>query len=297
MRFVLAGSSGFLGTALRDRLAQEGHDVVRLVRGPAATPSESSWDPYAGQVDEVVVGGSDVVINLAGSPIGRWPWTRDYRRSILRSRVATTATLARAVAAANRPPAYLAGSGVARYGDDRGPELLDESSSDGTGFLADVARAWEDATRPAQTAGARVCHLRSSVVLGPGGGAFGLMSLPFRLGVGGRIGSGRQWFSAVSLDDWVRAVLHLARDGQATGPYNLACPTPATNADFTAILAGALHRPALVRVPAAPLRAALGGLADPLLGSLRVVPQRLTAAGFSFDHPDLDAVVRAALRR
>ncbi|MEJ7630800.1 MAG: DUF1731 domain-containing protein [Nocardioidaceae bacterium] len=122
------------------------------------------------------------------------------------------------------------------------------------------------------------------------------MSLPFRLGVGGRIGSGRQWFSAVSLDDWVRAVLHLARDGQATGPYNLACPTPATNAT-TAILAGALHRPALVRVPAAPLRAALGGLADPLLGSLRVVPQRLTAAGFSFDHPDLDAVVRAALRR
>jgi len=297
MRWVIAGSSGYLGTALRDRLAQEGHDVVRLVRGPSATPSESTWDPYAGEVDQAVVGGADVIVNLAGAPIARWPWTATHRQSILRSRVVTTATLARAVAAAASPPAFLAGSGVARYGADRGDEVLTESASDGDGFLADVVRAWEDAAQPAVAAGARVCHLRTSVVLGPGGGAFSLLSLPFRLGLGGRLGSGRQWFSAVSLGDWARAVLFLAADDRASGPYNIACPEPATNADFTQVLAAALHRPAKLSVPAAALRATLGGLAAQVLGSLRVVPQRLTAAGFGFDQPDLPAVVRAALQR
>lgn len=297
MRWVIAGSSGYLGTALRDRLAQEGHDVVRLVRGAATTPTESSWDPYAGEVDQAVVGGADVVVNLAGAPIARWPWTATHRQSILRSRVVTTATLARGVAAAASPPVFLAGSGVARYGADRGDEVLTESSSDGDGFLADVVRAWEDAAQPAVAAGARVCHLRTSVVLGPGGGAFSLLSVPFRFGVGGRLGSGRQWFSAVSLGDWVRALLFLATDPGASGPYNIACPQPATNADFTAILAGALHRPAKLTVPAGPLRVTLGGLADQLLGSLRVHPQRLTAAGFDFEEPDLDAVVRTALQR
>lgn len=297
MRFVISGSSGFLGTALRDRLARDGHEVVRLVRGSAATPSESTWDPYAGEVDEAVVGGADVVVNLAGASIAHWPWTADHRRSILRSRVVTTATLARAVAAAASPPTFLAGSGVARYGDDRGDQELAESAADGEGFLADVVRAWEDAAQPARDAGARTCHLRTSVVLGPGGGAFSLMSLPFRVGLGARLGQGRQWFSAVSLDDWVGATLFLANDAETSGPYNIACPQPVTNAEFTRVLASALHRRAPLRVPSLALRATLGGLATQVLGSLRVLPRRLTEAGFAFEHHDIDSVVRAALRR
>ena len=296
MRFLIAGSSGFLGTALRDRLAREGHEVVRLVRGGAATPSESSWDPYAGQVDSAVVAAADVVVNLAGAPVARWPWTAAYREQIRRSRVVTTATLARAVASAPTPPVLLSGSGVNRYGDDRGTELLTERSSDGTGFLAGVVREWEAATEPAAAAGARVCHLRAGAVLDRGGGAFPLMSLPFRLGAGGRIGSGQQYVSTISRHDWARAVLFLATNAGAAGAYNLTCPQPTTNAEFTRALAGALHRPAVLRVPAPVLRATLGGLAGTILGSLRVVPQRLTEAGFRFDHPDVDAVIGAAVR-
>ncbi|MGI8675804.1 MAG: TIGR01777 family oxidoreductase [Nocardioidaceae bacterium] len=297
MRFVIAGSSGFLGTALRDHLAGGGHTVIRLVRGSAATPSESTWDPHAGAVDTDVVAAADVVVNLAGAPIAHWPWTTAYRREILRSRVAATSTLARAVASASRPPVFLVASGIAGYGDDRGAEVLTESSTDGSGFLAGVVRAWEDAAEPARHAGARVCHLRNGLVLGPGGGAFTVMSLPFRLGLGGRIGSGRQYFSAVSLADWVRAVSFLAATDDAEGRYNVSCPHPGTNADFTRLLAAALHRPAIMWVPAVALRTALGGLADQVLGSLRVYPQRLTEAGFEFQHPDLAAIVRAALRR
>ncbi len=296
MRFVVAGSSGFLGTALRDRLARDGHEVVRLIRGDAATPSESSWDPYAGEVDAEVIAGADVVVNLAGAPIERWPWTDAHREQIRRSRVESTATLAAAVAAAPDPPVLLAGSGASRYGGDRGGETLPESSSDGTGFLAEVVRDWETATAPAAAAGARVCHLRTTVVLGPGGGAFALMSLPFRLGLGGTIGSGEQYFPAISLSDWVSAVLFLAATPDAAGAYNLAAPEPVTNAEFTAILAERLHRPARLRAPASLLRAVLGDLAQTLLGSLRVVPERLLAAGFSFEQPDMAAIVRAALR-
>ncbi len=297
MRFVIAGSSGYLGSALREDLARQGHDVVRLVRGPAGTPAESSWDPYADSVDADVVAAADVVVNLAGAPIAHWPWTAAYRQSILRSRVTSTATLARAVASAARPPAFLVASGIAGYGDDRGDEELSESSADGSGFLAGVVRAWEDAAGPARDAGARVCHLRNGLVLGAGGGAFTVMSLPFRLALGGRIGSGRQYFSAVSLADWVRAVSFLAATPDAEGRYNVSCPHPVTNAEFTRILAAALHRPAVLQVPAVVLRTVLGGLADQVLGSLRVHPQRLTEAGFDFQHPDLETVVRAALRR
>jgi len=297
VRFVIAGSSGFLGTALRNHLAGDGHSVVRLVRGSAATPSESTWDPDDGDVDADVVAAADVVINLAGAPIAHWPWTTDYRQEILRSRVATTGTLARAVASAARPPAFLVASGIGGYGDDRAAEVLTEASTDGSGFLASVVRAWEDAARPARDAGSRVCHLRNGLVLGPGGGAFTVMSLPFKLGLGGRIGSGRQYFSAVSLTDWVRAVSFLAAANDADGRYNVSCPHPGTNANFTRTLAAALHRPAVLPVPAVVLRTVLGGLAEQALGSLRVFPQRLTEAGFEFQHPDLEAIVAAALRR
>ncbi|MBA2638973.1 MAG: TIGR01777 family protein [Nocardioidaceae bacterium] len=296
MRVVVAGSSGFLGTALRDRLARAGHTVVRLVRGTASTPTESHWDPYAGEVDADVIATADVVINLAGAPIAHWPWTAAYRRTLLTSRTATTGTLARAVARVGGAPALVNGAGVGAYGD-RGDEVLTERSSRGDTFLAGVVREWEEATQPAVDAGSRVVTLRSGVVLHPSGGALRLMQVPFRLGVGGRLGSGRQWFSPISLDDWTAAVLWLAEHDNASGPHNLVGLTPVTNAAFTAAMGAVLHRPTVLPVPAAPVRLALGGLAIELLGSMRVQPAHLQAGGFTWQHPDVASMLRAGFGR
>lgn len=295
MRIVAAGVSGFLGTALRDAWAQEGHEVVQLVRGEAAGPAQSSWDPYAGQVDHDVVASADAVVNLAGAPIAHWPWTASYKRTLLESRVATTATLARALVDTGSSATWLNASGMAAYGDDRGDEVLTEKSSAGQGVLAEVVRQWEAATRPAQDAGVRVCTLRTGVVLHRSGGALRTMLLPFRLGSGARIGSGQQYFSVISRRDWVRATLQLLTSPDASGAYNLTGPQPPTNAEYTRALADALHRPAALAVPAAPLRLVLGDLSAELLGSLRVVPQRLLDAGFAFEDPDVRSAVGSAL--
>lgn len=296
MRYVLAGASGFLGTALRARLADAGHEVVRLVRRPAAAASESTWDPYAGEVDADLVAGADVVVNLAGVSLVRWPWTESYRRQILESRIWTTDTLATSIAGAATPPVYVVASAVARYGVDRGDELLTEDSSDGTGFLTDVVRAWEGAADPARETRARVCHLRSGVVIDRSGSALRLMRPPFSLGLGSRIGSGAQYFPIISLDDWVRATLFVA-ESDVSGAFNLVGPEPPTNAEFTQALAGALHRPAFLRAPAVVLRTVFGDVSGELLGSRRVLPKRLADAGFEFDHRDVDAIVAAGLHR
>lgn len=295
MRIVAAGASGFLGTALRDAWARGGHEVVQLVRGEASGPAQSRWDPYAGEVDRDLIASADAVVNLAGAPIAHWPWTQSYQRTLLESRVRTTGTLARALADTASPTAWLNASGIAAYGDDRGDEVLTEESPPGSGVLADVVRQWEAATQPAQDAGVRVCHLRSGVVLDRGGGALRTMLLPFRLGGGARIGSGRQYFSVIALRDWVRATVHLLEADDAAGAYNLTGPQPPTNAEYTRALAAALHRPAALAVPARPLRLVLGGLSSELLGSLRVLPQRLLDAGFEFEHPDVRSAVDAAL--
>jgi len=297
VRYVIAGSSGFLGTALRARLADQGHEVVRLVRRPAASASESTWDPYSGDVDTDLVTGADVVINLAGVNLGRWPWTESYRRLILESRVRTTATLATAIAAAADPPAFVVASGASRYGNDRGDETLTEDSSDGSGFLADVVRDWEAAADPARDAGARVCVLRSGVVIDKSGSALRLMWLPWWLGLGARIGSGAQYFPIISLADWTRAAIFVAEQPDASGPYNMVGPKPATNAQFTRALAEALHRPAFLSAPAVLLQAVLGDVAGELIGSRRVLPKRLVDAGFHHDHPDVEAIVSAGLHR
>jgi uncharacterized protein (TIGR01777 family) len=296
VRYVLAGASGFLGTALRARLADAGHEVVRLVRRPAAAASESTWDPYAGEVDAGLVAGADVVVNLAGVSLVHWPWTESYRRQILQSRIRTTETLARAIADAATPPALVVASAVARYGVDRGDERLTEDSSDGEGFLPDVVRAWEAAADPARESGARVCHLRSGVVIDRSGSALRLMRLPFWLGLGSRIGSGAQYFPIISLEDWVRAALFVT-GSDGSGAFNLAGPEPPTNTEFTQALASALHRPAFLRAPAIVLRTVLGDVSWELLGSRRVLPKRLADAGFEFDHRDVDAIVAAGLHR
>ena len=296
MRFVLAGSSGFLGTALRDRLAREGHEVVRLVRGEAATPAESRWDPYTGVVDADLLAAADVVVNLAGAPLVRWPWTASYRQTILDSRTATTSTLANTLAETGATAALISGSGVDAYGE-RGDAVLTETSERGSTFLADVVRAWEEATDPATEAGCRVVTLRTGMVLDGSGGALQLLQIPFRVGVGGRMGSGSRWMSTISRDDWVSAVVWLATATDASGPHNLVAPEPVTSGDFAAIMGRVLNRPAALPVPAAPARLVLGPMSEVALGSLRVKPAALQAQGFEWEHPDLESILRHAFGR
>jgi uncharacterized protein (TIGR01777 family) len=295
MKILIAGASGFLGGALRAELTAAGHDVHRLVRREPAGADEHRWDPDVGEVSSELVAGVDAVVNLAGSPIAQWPWTTARRQEILQSRVRTTGTLARAIAEAPTPPAFVVASGIAIYGGDRGAEELDESSSVGTGFLADVVRAWEAAADPARAAGGRVVHLRTGVVAHASGGALKLMLPVFRLGLGGRLGSGRQYFALISLRDWVAAVSFLLEHPGAEGPFNLVGPEPPTNADFTRALAGRLRRPAVMWAPERPLRLVLGGLANELFGSFRIRPTRLVEAGFQHRDRDVDSVLQAAL--
>ncbi|MGH3367647.1 MAG: TIGR01777 family oxidoreductase [Nocardioidaceae bacterium] len=294
MRYVIAGSSGFLGTALRDRLARAGHQVVRLMRSDSPSPYASGWNPYAGQVDLDVIDSADVVVNLAGAPIIRL-WTPTRRRAILDSRVATTATLARAIATVDASPVLLAQSGVHAYGADRGDTVLTEDTVPSGGqFMYQVVREWERATEPAAEAGSRVCNLRTGAPLGRRGGALQVMLPAFQLGLAGPVGGGAQYFPAISLEDWLSAVLFLGEDPDANGPFNLAGPEPATNAEFTTALGKALHRPTAVRVPAFAVRVA-GELSDQLLGSLRVVPQALRRRGYEFRHRTINEIVAAAL--
>jgi uncharacterized protein len=301
VRVVVAGASGFLGTALRRALADRGDDVVRLVRGPVESAAESRWDPTRAEVDDGVIAAADVVVCLSGANLFRPPWTSAYKQTLRSSRVGPVATLARsvarAVAGADGNPAFLAGSAIGYYGPDRGDAMLDETSPPGSGFVSELVQDWERAAHPAEKAGARVCYLRSGIVLDRSGGALPLMRLPFWLGLGGRIGSGRQYFSVVSLADWVGAVMFLATEASSAGPYAVTAPAPPTNAEFTRELAAELRRPAILRVPAAPLRLLLREAAGELLGSLRVIPRRLEEAGFGFRDRDVAAVLARGLSR
>lgn len=296
MEILLAGASGFLGTSVRQRLAEDGHRIRRLVRRPSSEPDTYEWDPYRGALPREALQRVDAVVNLAGAPIAHWPWTSSYRKVLLDSRVKTTETIASALTRLDAPPpALVNASAIGYYGTDREDEDLDEQASQGEGFLADVVAQWEAATRPVAAAGGRVVLLRTAVVLDDSGGALKRIKVPFSLGVGGRLGDGRQWFSTISLPDWVSAVVRAVTDDAMTGPYNLAVPEPATNADLTRLLGELLHRPTLVRVPAFALRALLGELSGELLGSLKVRPTRLLASGFEFAHPDLESELHAAL--
>jgi len=297
VRVVVAGSSGFLGTALRDRLARDGHDVVRLVRGSASTPSESAWDPAAGQVDDELIGSADAVVNLAGASLTRWPRTESYKQTILDSRLATTETVAAAIGRTGGTTTLLNASGADAYGTPGEAVCTESTPPRGKTFLSEVVRQWEGATRVASDAGARVVLLRSGAVLHRDGGAVRVMQIPFRLGLGGRVSSGRQWFSWISRDDWVGAVSFLLTRPETAGPTNLVGPQPVTNAELTRALGEVLHRPTVLVAPALPLRLVVGDLADQVLGSLRVVPGVLSDAGYSFQHPDIRSALAAAFNR
>ena len=295
MRFVLAGASGFLGRAWAEYLTAHDHEVTRLVRGEPTGPDEVRWDPYAGSLDRALVESADVVANLAGAPLAHWPWTESYKKTFLVSRVVTTRVLAEAVAASDRKPVLVAQNGVAGYGD-RGAEVITEDTPvDGDTFIAEVTRAWEAAAQPAAEAGARLVVLRTGVVLDRSGGALKAMLPAFRLGVGGPIGSGKQYFATISLQDWLHAASVLAYDENASGAYNLVGPDTTTNAEFTTELGKALHRPTFLRVPATPLRVAGGVAGGELLSSARVEPRRLLEQGYAFAHTDVADRIRAAL--
>jgi uncharacterized protein len=295
MRILLAGASGFLGTAWRRHLDREGHEVVRLVRGEPSGAGESRWDPYAGQLDASLLEDVDVVANLAGAPLAHWPWTPSYKRTFLDSRVLTTRTLAEAIAHSGRKPAFVAQNGVAGYGDRGDLTLTEESTADASTFMGRVTVLWEQATTAAAQAGARVVVMRTGIVLDHAGSALRPLVPLFRAGLGGPIGSGKQYFPTISLRDWVRAATYLATTASASGVYNVTGPNATTNAEFTAEMARMLHRPALVRAPAWAVRKVLGEVSSELLGSARVEPARLEQEGFVFEDRTLNERLAAAL--
>jgi uncharacterized protein (TIGR01777 family) len=296
VRVLVSGSSGLIGTALVPRLRSHGHEVIRLIRRPTDDADTARWDPARGELDDGALEGIDAVIHLAGEGIGERRWTDEQKRRILDSRVAGTDLLARAIAAQSNAPILFSGSAIGLYGD-RGDEELTEESGPGTGFLADVVKAWEGATEPAEDAGARVVHLRTGVVLAANGGALKRMLTPFKLGLGGRIGSGKQWFSWITLGDEVRAIERALDDADLSGPLNLCSPNPVTNAEFTKTLGAVLRRPTFLPTPTFGLKAMLGGelVEEMLLGGQRVLPARLTANQFDFAQPELEGALRALL--
>ena len=294
--YLLSGASGFIGSALTESLRRDGHRVARLGRGAV----DVRWSPERGDVDAEALArlAPDVVINLAGEPIAQ-RWSADRKRRIRDSRVKGTQALAHALAAIPRKPsAIVSGSAIGYYGADRGDELLTEDSAPGDDFLADVARAWEGATLTASNAGIRVAHIRTGIVCGREGGVLAKMLPPFQAGVGGPLGSGRQWMSWISLTDTVRAIRFVAETAAARGAFNLVAPTPERNADFAHALGRVLNRPAVVPAPTFVLTAMFGEMARAtILANQRVAPKRLAGAGFEFRHPRLEDALREELRR
>lgn len=291
----MTGASGLLGAALMPALRSAGWTPRAVVRR-SARGGEVQWDPAAGTIDQAALEGVSAAVHLAGESIAAGRWTDEAKRRIRDSRVLGTRLLAETLAHLRTPPRVLvSASAVGIYGD-RGDDRLDEASELGADFLARVGKEWEAAARPAADAGVRVVYLRFGIVLAREGGALGRMLTPFRLGLGGPLGSGRQWMSWIALDDAVRAVLEVLRNEAASGPINAVAPEPVRNAEFAARLGEALHRPAVIPAPAFALRALFGELADgALLASQRVYPARLAALGFHFHYPTLPAALEAIL--
>lgn len=299
MKIAISGASGLIGTALSRSLRLDGHRVLPLVRRPVSEGEDAvQWDPAVGTIDAAALDGVDAVVHLAGAGIGDHRWTADYKREVRESRTRGTDLVARTIASLDRPPTVMvSGSAIGWYGDT-GDEAVTEAAPAADDFLAEVCREWEAATSPAEEAGVRVAHVRTGVVLSPHGGALAKLLPLFKLGLGGRMGNGRQWWSWISLDDEVAAIRWLL-DHDVSGPVNATAPEPVTNAELTRVLGSVLHRPTVVPVPAFGPKLLLGGeLADSLLfTSQRVLPGVLTAEGFPFAHPTVEEALRDMLDR
>jgi len=297
VKVVVTGASGLIGSALVQSLRADNVDIVRLVRRQARSADERQWDPARRGLDAAHLADADAVVHLAGAGIGDKRWSDDYKRTVVRSRVDGTMTIATTIATlpeSSRPKVLVSASAVGFYGET-GEEAADESSPSGHGFLADVVRQWEAAAQPAVDAGVRVVHPRSGIVLSADGGALGKVLPIFKLGLGGRLGSGKQWMSWVALADEIAALRFLLTTDIA-GAVNVTAPEPVRNRDYTKAIAHALGRPAFAWVPPPALRAALGDFADEgVLVSQRVVPARLEEAGFVFTYADIDAALAALI--
>ena len=289
-RIAITGASGLIGTALVGHLKSEGHTVQRLVRRPVVAPDEIQWDPKTGYVDIEALRGVDAVIHLAGVGVGDKRWSKKYKAEILNSRLLGTTAIARAVSEV-KPQVFISASAIGWYGES-GNRAVVESDRVGDDFLAAVCREWEAAADLAQ--GVRTVKIRTGLVLDPTGGALGKMLPLFRLGLGGKLGNGKQWWSWITLHDVIRAISFLL-ENKIEGPVNLTSPNPVTNQEFTSALARAMHRPALFPAPAIGLKIALGGFSSEILGSKKVMPQELTNAGFTWDYPHITNALTALI--
>ena len=289
-RIAITGASGLIGTALVGHLKSEGHTVQRFVRRPVVAPDEIQWDPKSGYVDIEALRGVDAVIHLAGVGVGDKRWSKKYKAEILNSRLLGTTAIARAVSEV-KPQVFISASAIGWYGES-GNRAVVESDRVGDDFLAAVCREWEAAADLAQ--GVRTVKIRTGLVLDPTGGALGKMLPLFRLGLGGKLGNGKQWWSWITLHDVIRAISFLL-ESKIEGPVNLTSPNPVTNQEFTSALARAMHRPALFPAPAIGLKIALGGFSSEILGSKKVMPQELTNAGFTWDYPHITNALTALI--
>jgi uncharacterized protein (TIGR01777 family) len=297
MIIAVTGASGMVGSDLVKKLEGAGHLVRCLVRHEVKDADrEIRWDPDAGQIDAAELNGVDAVVHLAGENIAGQRWSEDFKRRILESRVKGTKLLATTLANLEMKPAVLVSASATGYYGNRGDEEVDELAPSGNGFLAEVCREWEAAVEPAHDAGIRVVKLRIGPVLSPKGGALAKMLLPFKMGVGGVVGSGRQYFSWIELDDLVSAIVFALENESLIGPVNAVAPGAVTNREFTKTLGRVLGRPTIFPMPAFAARLAFGEMADEmLLGGVRVAPHELTAAGFQFAYPQLEPALRHLL--
>ncbi len=294
MKVLITGSTGLIGSGLLPYLTQHGHDVQRLVRG--GTTGDVRWDPETGTIDREKLAGLDAVVHLAGENIAAGRWNEGRKKQILDSRVRGTRLIAESLAALAAPPKVLICASASGYYGDRGSEILREDSSAGTGFLADVCKEWEAAAEPARRKGIRVVHVRIGILLTPKGGALAKMLLPFKLGAGGRLGSGEQYWSWIAIDDLIRIVEFALTSETIDGPLNAVTPNPVANAEFTKTLARVLRRPAIFPVPAPALKLVMGEMAEQLLlSSFRMEPARLIANGFVFHYPELEGALHHVL--
>lgn len=295
MRIAVTGSTGFIGSRLVPALSCDGHDVRRVVRSKARA-GDIAWSPLERQIDAAALEGTDAIIHLAAENLGQ-RWTESSRKRIRESRTVGTRFLSESIAALPRPPrVMISASAVGFYGADRGDETLEETSAPGEDFVADLAVAWEAATEPAAARGIRVVRTRFGVVLGPEGGMLERVLPVFRLGLGGRLGDGKQWMSWIAMEDLIEALRFILRTPTVAGAVNVTAPAPVRNEEFTDVLGRVLHRPTVAIVPAFALRAVYGEMADAtILASQRVVPRRLSEAGFRFAHPGLEGALRSEL--
>jgi uncharacterized protein (TIGR01777 family) len=297
MKVLISGATGMIGSALTRELESKGHQTTRLTRSPGSD-DDVGWDPSAGEIDASRLEGVDAVVHLAGESIAEGRWTADRKRRILESRRQGTGLLARTIANLSEPPGVMVGASAVGYYGDRGNELLREDSGPGNNFLGEVCRVWEKAADPAREAGIRVVHTRFGIVLSPKGGALGTTLPIFKLGGGGRIGSGRQYWSWVALDDVVGSIIHALENDSVEGPINVGSPNPLTNAEYTKVLGKVLNRPTVFPLPAPAARLMLGEIADELLlASARMEPARLEETGYEFRYPELEGALRHLLGR